>query len=366
MSKARQQATLPIGPRKEPPAVRRRQTILTVLILALALWVGRSFLTPLLWAVVLAVSLWPLHQRALRRAPRHPWLSALGLTLLTGLLLMLPLSVAVLAAAGESETALAWARQAQATGLAVPAWLPHFPFLGPRLAEIWQQHLGTPQAARQLLGSLDTAQVLSWTTRIAGEVASGSMLFLITLAALFALLSKGKAFGRDVRRASGRLLGDFGLLFVERLTAAVRSTVFGTVLVSIGEGTLIGIGYVAAGVPRPVLFTMLTIVFAMIPFGAWLMFGIAALILIVQDHLLAGLLLFGFSVVVMTVGDNVVQPAVIGNAARLPFLLALVGTFGGLATFGLVGLFLGPAVMAALLLLWQQWLAAPHEADEPD
>ena len=141
--------------------------------------------------------------------------------------------------------------------------------------------------------------------------------------------------------------------------SAIRGTVAGTVLIALAEGTLIGIAYAVAGVPRPFLFAVLTIAFAMLPFGAWLVFTVATVILLIQGAVLAAVLLFGFSVAVMLIGDNFVQPAVIGNTIRLPFLLALLGTFGGLETFGLVGLFLGPVIMAILLLVW-------HEAmDEP-
>jgi predicted PurR-regulated permease PerM len=140
------------------------------------------------------------------------------------------------------------------------------------------------------------------------------------------------------------------------MIAAVRGTVTGTVLVSFGEGAVIGAGYVVAGVPQPLLFTRFTMLLALVPFGAWLVFGLASLILIGTAKVLAGALLFAFGVAIMTVGDNVVQPAVIGNAVQLPFLLALIGAFGGLAEMGLVGLFIGPVIMAALLLVWREWI----------
>jgi predicted PurR-regulated permease PerM len=97
-------------------------------------------------------------------------------------------------------------------------------------------------------------------------------------------------------------------------------------------------------------------ILALVPFGAWLVFGLASLILVGTGKLLAGALLFAFGVTVMTVGDNVVQPAAIGGSVELPFLLALIGAFGGLLEMGLVGLFIGPVIMAALLLVWREWI----------
>jgi predicted PurR-regulated permease PerM len=348
----------PYPPAEQARAVWVRQRYLTFFILLLAAWISRSFLTPLAWAAVLAVSLWPLYRRMLAHGPRHPTAAALALTLGTGLVVMLPLALAIGAAAQESQTALLWLGQAQRTGLAPPPWLGSLPLIGARAQGAWQQHVGSPQAANHLIQGLNAGAVFGWTRTIGGEVARGSMLFLITLLALFGMLRQGDRLGAQAEAVANRVLGAFGSQFLERLVAAVRGTVSGTVLVSVAEGSLIGLGYWIAGVPRPLLFAILTIAFAMVPFGAWIAFGVATAILLVQGHVVAGALLFAFAVVVMTVGDNVVQPRVIGSAVRLPFLLALVGTFGGLETFGLVGLFLGPVIMAALMLAWQQWLGA--------
>ncbi|QGN55510.1 AI-2E family transporter [Novosphingobium sp. Gsoil 351] len=144
-----------------------------------------------------------------------------------------------------------------------------------------------------------------------------------------------------------------------RTVSSPRSggTVAGTVLVALGEGTLIGIGYALAGVPRAFLFAVLTVGFAMLPFGAWAIFTVATVVLLLQGAVAAGAILFAAAVGIMLIGDNFVQPALIGNSVRLPFLLAFVGTFGGLETLGLVGLFLGPVVMAILILVWQEAMA---------
>jgi len=344
-----------IGPAQG--AVRTRQIYLTVVIMLLALWMAREFLTPLAWAAVLAIAEWPLYRRALDRAPARPVLVALGFALATALMVILPLSLAAVTLAQESDTALAWLQHAQHAGLAMPAWLPQVPLAGGRLAQAWQSHLGTPQAANALLGTFSATSVLSWTRSIGGEVARESALFLITLLALVTLLARGRQIADQADYVMTRMFGAFGGAFLERMTGAVRATVNGTILVSVVEGGIIGIGYAVAGVPQPLLFATFTIVLALIPFGAWAAFGIASLLLVASGKLLAGGLLFAFAATVMTIGDNVIQPSVIGSAVELPFLMALIGAFGGLAELGLVGLFVGPVVMAALLLVWRQWLA---------
>jgi predicted PurR-regulated permease PerM len=138
---------------------------------------------------------------------------------------------------------------------------------------------------------------------------------------------------------------------------AAGPTVNGTVLVAFAEGLLIGIAYVLAGVPSPVLFTLLTIAFAMVPFGAWVAFSVASLVLLISGgNLWPALAVFGWGAAVMLTGDHFVWPTLVGNAARLPFLVALIGIFGGLQVFGLIGLFVGPVIMAALLTVWREWL----------
>lgn len=347
----------------ETKSVLTRQRYLTFAILLLAAWVARGFLLPLAWAAVLAIAIWPLFAPALKRAPQRAGLIALGFTLGTALLVILPISLAAVALAQESQAALGWIAQVQRTGLAEPSWLAGLPLVGGQADSFWREHVGSPQAANGLLSGLSAGALLGWTQSIGAQIAHGTLLFLITLVALFGLLVRGAALAEQSEQVARRMLGEFGAEFLSRLVAAMRATLNGTVLVSVGEGALIGVGYVVAGVPRPILFAILTIAFAMVPFGAWAAFGAATLILLVQGHLLAAALLFGFAVVVMTIGDNVLQPRIIGGAVKLPFLLALVGTFGGLESLGLVGLFVGPVIMVAMLLIWRQWMVSAPSPD---
>lgn len=352
-------ATMPTTPRRDrpdSPAQHTRQLYLTVVIAGLAIWMALEFLTPLAWATVIAIAEWPLYRRMAAAMPGRPVLLACLFAIVTALFVVLPLSLAAVTLAQESQAAIDWLQHAQRFGVATPAFLPGIPLIGARITAYWQQHIGNPQAANALLGTLSASSVLGWTRSIGGEVAREAGLFLITLLALVTLLARGDVIGRQARVAAPRMFGRFGSEFLTRMLGAVRATVNGTILVSVTEGATIGVGYWVAGVPQPLLFATFTIVLALIPFGAWAAFGLASLILIGSGSVLAGALLFGFGVIVMTVGDNVVQPTVIGSAVELPFLLALIGAFGGLAELGLVGLFVGPVIMAALLLVWQEWI----------
>ena len=123
----------------------------------------------------------------------------------------------------------------------------------------------------------------------------------------------------------------------------------------IGEGFILGVAYVIAGVPHPTLFGLFTAVAAMVPFGAAVAFGIAALVLLVQGSVVSAIVIGVLGMVVTFIADHFVRPVLIGGATRLPFLWVLLGILGGVETWGLLGLFLGPAIMAALMLLWREW-----------
>ncbi len=344
-------------PPEEAQAHLNQMRLLVAAMTLAGLWIARDFLLELAWAVTLAVALWPLYARATggRKARGFRILIPLGFTLAIGLVLMLPLVVVALEAARDSQAAVQWVTEAQKSGVAQPPWLSHLPF-GGRLSFWWRMHLGTPQGASRLLGSINADSVASWTGTIAAQVASRSWFFVVTLLALFLILRDGHRLEANAVGTARRFYGEFGERFVTRVGEAVRAAVNGTVVVAIGEGALIGIGYAVTSVPRPILFTIATMIFAMLPFGAWAAFGVATLVLLVQGHVAVAIGLFVFGAAVMLIGDNFVQPAVVGNSIELPFLWIFVASFGGLATFGLVGLFVGPALMAALFLVWKEWL----------
>ena len=108
------------------------------------------------------------------------------------------------------------------------------------------------------------------------------------------------------------------------------------------------------------MFAISTAAFAMVPLGAWAVFATAALVLAHEGSTTAAFGVFCFGATVMVIGDTVVWPWLVGNQARMPFLVALVGIFGGLQTFGLVGLFVGPVILAAFWIVLREWLTKPQ------
>jgi predicted PurR-regulated permease PerM len=335
------------------------RTALAILLVLAALWIARAFLPGLAWAAIIAVTTWPLYVRfaALMSAGRAPALPALLFTLATGLLLFLPIGLAVHQLAQEGEAVVQWLAQLRDKGIPEPGWVAQLPIAGGYAAQWWRTNLSDPAGAGELLRGVNMDTASAWTRALGGQLLHRLFLFFVALIALFVLLRNGAWLGARVAETADRLLGDPGERLAGKMADAVRGTVNGTVVVAIAEGTLIGIAYVIAGVPNPLLFAVLTMAFAMLPFGAWAAFTTASLLLLFQGGSGWGAGgVFAWGAAVMLVGDHFVWPALVGSAARLPFLFALVGIFGGLQAFGLLGLFVGPVIMAALLTVWREWL----------
>lgn len=339
---------------------------LIAVLIGLGLWTVRSFLPALVWATILALALWPFYRRVEQSWPSRREGVALpaAFTTFVALVFVVPLVLAMWQAAREAHDLLQWVRGAQDSGLPVPEWVARLPFGAEQVGNWWRDNLGQPSGASDLMRRLNGGSLLGLTREFGIELVHRSILFAFTLMTLFFLFRDGRALRADLIAAGHKLFGPRGERVARHMVASVHGTVNGLVLVGIGEGVLMGAAYIAAGVPHPVLLGLVTAVAAMIPFGAALVFGIAALLLVGQGAAGAALAVVVFGLVVVGVADHVVRPVLIGGATRLPFLWVLFGILGGVETWGLLGLFMGPALMSALVLLWRE-LAAPHGADGP-
>jgi predicted PurR-regulated permease PerM len=348
-------------------AQRASRLLLASALVLLGAWILHRFLPALAWATILAIALWPLYRRLERAFPArgHRILQPFIATLVVGLGLIIPLAYAAMQLAHETGSFVHYLSELRHTGLPAPLWLPHLPAIGVPLAQWWQANLSDPQTIKELLGRL-FAHIPAESARAIGvEVIHRLVIFGFTLLTLFFLFRDGDELCRQLLLLSHRVLGPSGERVADHMIAAVHGTVTGLVLVGLAEGVLIGIAYAFAGLPHVVPLAALTGVVAVIPFGAPVAFCLAALYLLSLGHTGAAIGVVAVGYVVVFVADHFVRPVLIGGAARLPFLWVLLGILGGLETFGLLGLFLGPVVMAALMSLWRDWTRPGAAVDEP-
>jgi predicted PurR-regulated permease PerM len=352
--------------RLPPPAVRQgdhkhaQQAAFGALafgLLLLGLLTLHRFLSALAWAAIFAIALWPLYQRtraSFGRGPRDVLLPG-AFTVAVALVFIVPIGVVGIQLGREAHAAAEWVRDAQAHGIPEPDALRKLPLPHAAVASWWQQNLADPGSARELVERATHGHVGTFGTRIGEQVARHLTQFLFTLLALFFLFKEGDALGEQMRRAANRTFGPGGERVGRQIIASVHGTVNGLVLVGLGEGVLLGVVYAVAGVPHPTAFGALTAVAAIVPFAAPVVFCSAALVLAAQGAMVWPIAIVAIGAAVTFIADHFVRPVLIGGATKLPFLWVLLGILGGVETWGLLGLFLGPAIMAALILLWREW-----------
>lgn len=335
---------------------RNARVTLVAVLLGLSLWTIHDFLPALVWAAVLAVAFWPLYEKALRRFPpgRHnvvlPALFAVGLGLMFGL----PLVVLVIEGAREFHGAMEFYHQVTTSGIPVPGWVARLPAGGDAVTQWWQDNLAGGIEPGALTRRFDRARFAAAGRTVARDVAHRVVLFFFALMTLFFLLKEGQGLVQQMLAVSGKLFGARGERIARQMVASVHGTVDGLVLVGLGEGFLMGIVYALAGVPHPILFGALTAIAAMVPFAVTAVFLLVGAVLVAQGAVAAAAIVVGVGAIVTFLADHLVRPALIGGTTRLPFLWVLIGILGGIETWGLLGLFVGPALMAATILMWRE------------
>lgn len=341
----------------EPPSQQRARFVVAAAFAVLGLWILHDFLAAIAWAVVLSIALWPLYERLFGLFPERSGriIAPLLLTLFVGIAFVTPLVLLGIALAHETHILIQLIIAARHNGLAVPYWINDLPIVGPSISDWWHANLSDPIMAEALFGRLSPRMLAESAREYGGEAVRRLVIFLFTLLTMFFLFRDGSTVAAQLRGLSDRTLGQRGESIGRHMMDAVHGTVNGLVLVGLAEGVVIGAVYVVAGLPYPASVAAMTGVLAVIPFGAPLIYSFAALYMLSIGKTLGAVIIFAGGSIVVFIADHFVRPVLIGGQARLPFLWVLLGLLGGLETLGFIGLFLGPAIMAALIALWRDW-----------
>lgn len=349
-------------PAKHGPAdPKRRQRIATLalyaVLMALALWVIRAFIPPIVWAFVIAILVWPLLRRLTSPGQSALRASAIALAMTTvvGLFVVLPVAAVFAQALHEAHHLIHWLKDVEQNGIAVPQFVERLPY-GSQIAAWWQENLARPLEGSPAIEQLRSGHVATAGRHFGTIAVRGAVHFGFMLLTLFVFLRTGPQVSEQALRAVRSVFGADGAHLAIRMAAAVRATVTGLVLVGLGEGALIGVAYYVTGLPHAVELGVVTAIAAMLPFCAPIAFGGAAIWLFMHGAMAGAIAVLVTGGIVVFVAEHFVRPGIIGSTTRLPFLLVLFGILGGAETFGLVGLFIGPALMTVLTVLWREAL----------
>ena len=332
--------------------------LLPVLFVVTLMLLLRHFLGSLAWACLLAVITWPLHEKLLRRG----WSSLGSAATLLGALLLCFIGPSVFlfnTLSNEVSTVERLLGQLNQTGVPAPEWMASLPVIAKPVLAWWQEHLAVPGGLNALLRSTagDLVPHLTSTVSTFGPTVLANALYLfLSMLTLFVLYVQGPAVVKYVDRAGLRIVPNYYAVLRRLFPLSVRGTALGLCSVALLEGIVLGFAYGIAGAPAPVLLGVVTGYMALIPGGAPLSFTLVSLLLLGQGHGGAALGLFGWGVFELFLVDKFVRPKLIGRRVELPFLAVLFGLLGGVSTLGVLGLFVGPFMMA--VLFW--WLRGGH------
>ncbi|MDQ6628312.1 MAG: AI-2E family transporter, partial [Pseudomonadota bacterium] len=320
----------------------------------------RHLLAPIVWAGLIAVASWPLHDR-LRRvfSGRSEITSAVVLTLAVVLFLVVPFSFLLFRGLHEMPALLQLWHDSEAEGISAPAWLAKLPGIGEWATRQWTGTLAEPGALAGYAHSMFHGMDFAAGRTLVMVVGRHAMALFFCVVVLFFIYLGGDALAAQIDAVLARHIGPAGMRTGALAVRAVRGAVNGLVLVGLGLAVIMSAAYAIAGAAHPFLWGLATGFLGMIPFGAMVVLVGAVLFLMAAGSTSAALWLGIFGAAAIFIADHFVRPVFMSGASKLPLVLALLGIVGGVETFGILGLFLGPTLLAVMVAVWRE-LAAPR------
>ncbi|MEK4031960.1 AI-2E family transporter [Methylocystis sp. IM3] len=339
--------------------------VLLGVMIGLGFVVVRPFLTPLVWASILAYVTGPYYLRVLRFCGNRSSLAAAIATLVLMVVLVVPVSFLLIRL--QSELAEAYRDMSTKFAdqpLVLPKAIASIPVLGPILDEAVTQVWNDPELRKEQLKDW----LEPWVRELAGiigRIGRTAVQLAVTTITLFFFYRDGELVLEQARRGLRKVAGEPADRYLKAVGETTQAVVFGLIVSALAQGLIAGIGYAFIGVGTPILLGALTAVTALVPFlGTVAVWGPIGLWLLLSDQISTGLALLAWGAFIVNPTDNILKPLLISNATDVPLVIVLFGVMGGLLAFGLVGLFLGPLILAVLFAVWREWLAA--DGPRPD
>jgi predicted PurR-regulated permease PerM len=333
-------------------------------LIASSFWILRPFLVALTWAITIAVATWPLllHAQAWLGGRRSLAVAVMTITLL--LILVVPLYFGITTIVDNTEEIVHWSKSLATFAVTQPpAWLAALPLVGPKLAARWQQLAASaPEDLAARLAPYARAFVL-WFVGQVGSIGLLLLQFLLTVIIAAILYTNGATAAEAADRFARRLAGARGENAVHLAAQAIRGVALGVIVTAILQSGLAGIGLAVAGVPFATILTALMFMLCVAQVGP----GLVLIPVVIWVYSKSGAVWgTGFLVWAIFCGtfDNFLRPLLIKRGADLPLLLIFTGVIGGLIAFGVIGLFIGPVVLAVAYTLLADWVSESEPSDE--
>lgn len=330
-------------------------------LLFLSFNVLKYFIVPVLWAAIIAYMTWPWYQWIYRKCGSRATLSATLMISLIILLIGIPLTFGIFMLQHEGRSLYYELQKQVFSGhLNVPDFIRQLPFIGKEITRTLHDINTDPNSIVQTV-SIWIQSHLNYGRFVLNEIGKNIIKLCFAVMSLFFFYRDGQTILNQVSKALEMVIGPRIHHYLDTISETTRAVVYGVGLTAVAQAVLAGLSYLVAGVPNPMVLTIVTFLLALIPFGTPLAYGSVALWLFSQGQTVEAIGVMAWGVCIVSTSDNVIRPLVISGATQIPFLLIMFGVLGGIASFGLVGLFIGPVILAVLLAIWREWL---HETNE--
>lgn len=335
-------------------------TVLTLLfiflLIALTFWILRPFLVSIIWAAIIVIALWPVLERLQRQ---FAFGRGLAVTLMTTALLLIflaPLMFAILTITKNSRDIAARVRSLNSISLpAPPKWLKNVPIAGEKINNRWTTFAALSPEERSAAVAPYAQKAMRQFLALAGNTGTTIFNFLLTIIFATVLFAKGEFFREGLLSFGRRLGGRHGEEAIVLAVKAVRGVVLGIVLTALTQAAIGGVGLGITGVPAPGLLTAVMFILCLAMLGPLLVMVPSVIWLYASGHVGWGTVLLVFTVIAGTI-DNFLRPLLIRKGVDLPLLLIILGVIGGLIAFGVIGLFIGPVILAVAYTLLKAWV----------
>ena len=349
------------GAAAEPSYVEKALGLALLLVLAAGcVLVLYPFLSAILLAIPLCVSTWPLFRRVQRLLHGRRTVAALLTTLVIAALLVAPLVALGMNLADDVARLNATFHSAVERGLPPPSWLENVPLVGTEAKRVWLQISEGRAELRATLAPY-LAPVRSWALRQGASLVGGTLQVALSVFLLFFLYRDGAYAEARLADAMSRLGGWRARHVLEEAGATIRSVVNGVVGTAVIQAILLGFSFWLAGIPGAVVLGAIAVILTLMPLGLVVLWLPAALWLLSQDQTGWAIFILVWNGLFVGTLDNVLRPYLISRGAKLPTVLIFFGVLGGVVTFGIVGVFLGPVLLAVAYRLFQDWGAASED-----
>ena len=327
-------------------------------------WILLPFLISILWATTIVVTTWPvlLRLQAWFRGKRWPAVTVMTVLLLLVVIVPFTLAVATIVARVDSISALGKSLATFTVPLP-PDWVGGIPIAGPKIAASWRQVAALPPETLSARLTPYVGQALSWFAARAGSVGMMFLQFLLTVIISAILYANGETAASGIRSFARRLAGQRGENAVNLAAKAIRGVALGIVVTAVVQTSIGGIGLFITGVPVAGVLTAVMFMLCLAQVGPVLVLIPAVIWLYGKDGALWGTILLVVSIFAIAI-DNVIRPLLIRKGVDLPLVMIFAGVLGGLVAFGILGLFIGPVVLAVSYTLLETWVLGGGPEEE--